>query len=293
MKQYTGTAYIGVVGGDLEYGTCRDSIEKILRQPDDAAPTLIRATKGYEARQMHVNNFIESHHNFLMMLDHDMTFPRDALVRLRSHGLPYVTGAYMRRQYQPMAPVWFKHNPKGFWPHEPDTTIPDKLVKVGASGWGCVLIHREVILAVRALLKGEQEVIEDDMDIWPYDLERVMGALNGLQALVDDKPQMRTLRPALEAHTKALREEIRPLRGKNDPVGSDIRFPWFAKRAGYDLWLDPGVQCGHILHYPVTTEDFLGAGEEARAEWSKAARRATLAARRDWRQTLAVLEGAE
>jgi hypothetical protein len=113
-KKYTGTAYIGVVGGDLEYGICRDSIEKILRQPDDAAPRFVRATKGYEARQMHLNSFIESKHDFLLMLDHDMVFMRDTLIKLRSHGLPYVTGAYMRRQYEPvMAPVWFDHNARG------------------------------------------------------------------------------------------------------------------------------------------------------------------------------------
>ncbi len=263
-KEYGGSAYIGVVGPDIEYGQCRDSIQAIARRAGDEGPFFIRATKGYEARQMHLNKFMDSRHGFLLLLDHDMTFPQDTLERLRSHGKPYVSGFYLRRQYKPIAPVWYRDNPRGLWPHEPYTDVPEGegLVKLGASGWGCLLVHREVIEATREILKGEDEIIEDDMDIWPYDLDRVEAAIQGLVTLVSDEPTPSTLRPALAHHTKVLREEIRPLRIRKDVVGSDIRFPYYAKAAGFQLYGDPMVQCGHMLDYPLAPTDFTSLPEE-------------------------------
>lgn len=295
MKEYTGTTYIGVVGGDLEYGNCRDSIERMLRLPADEPPRSVRATKGYEARQMHINKFLQSRHDFILLLDHDMLFAPDTLQRLRSHRLPYVTGAYMRRQYKPIAPVWFEYNPRGYWPNRPAMSVPvdDKLIKVGASGWGCILLHREVILSVRQILHDEWEVLEDDMDIWPYDLKTVMSAINGLAALVDEKPSMRVMRPALEQYTAILQEQIRPLRGTKDVVGSDVRFPFFAKVAGYDLWLDPNVTPGHVLHYPLTADDFLGMPEEKRQEYKRVNDKHVRGGRRAWKRRLKELGEAE
>lgn len=257
MKEYTGTAYIGVVGPELDYAICRDSIEMLSLRHGDSAPVFARGTKGYESRQTHLNKFIESKHDFLLLLDADMVFAADTLERLRSHRLPYVSGLYMRRDYNPIAPIWYKPF-TGQWPIEPWFAAIEKgkLHKIGASGWGCILVHREVVLAVRALLYGEWEVLEDDMDIWPYDLTQVMGAINGLRALVDGKPVMSTLMPALEAHTATLQRQIRPLRADRDQIGSDLRFPFFALQAGYQLMGDPDVRPSHMLNYPLNPNDY-------------------------------------
>ena len=251
--------YLGAVGPETENGECRDSIQNMLRRPGDGAPFFIRATKGYEARQMHINNFIEDpHYDGILLLDIDQKYNNDYLERLRSHGKAYVTGYALRRRYQPVMPLWFHQPPRGKWPMVPFTQAPEsgKLYPLGAAGWGGVLIHRDVFEAVRPLLKGEQEVLEDDLDIYPYDLERVMGAIGGLRALLDEKPRASTLYPALEAHTKALVEEIRPLRCLKDIVGSDLRFPFFAREAGYTLYGDPDAQSAHMLNYPLLPGDF-------------------------------------
>ncbi|KPJ87099.1 MAG: hypothetical protein AMJ53_18675 [Gammaproteobacteria bacterium SG8_11] len=281
-KEYTGSVYIGVVGGDLEYGAARDSIHNLLRRPGDGAPVFLRATKGYEARQMQVNRFLESPHAFMLLLDHDMVFAADTLERLRAHKFPYVTGAYMRRQIEPaMAPVWFKDNPGGEWPHWPETTVSDELTPVGASGWGCVLIHREVVLAVRALLNGEWEILEDDMDLWPYDLRRIMAALNALDQLTG-RPFSVAWKDA-RRYVEMLREEIRPLTGdKSSVVGSDIRFPYFARQAGYQLMLDPAVTPKHILHYGLQVDDFLGTPESYREEITRATANKVTEGRTAW-----------
>lgn len=265
-KQYTGSAYIGVVGPEHEIGECRDSIQNIVRRPGDGGPLPIRATKGYEARQLHLDRWLtETRHEFALLLDHDMVFSPDTLERLRSHQLPFVSGLYMRRRYAPIAPVWFKPW-SGRWPFEPWTSDPERgrLHPIGASGWGCLLLHRDVVLATRPLLKGEWDIIEDDMDVWPYDLGAVVQAIRALRTLTTERPSLSTLRPALAHHVSVLEREIRPLRGDKGVVGSDIRFPFYAMKAGYQLMGDPDVRPTHILNYPLSPDDYSGMGTEER-----------------------------
>jgi hypothetical protein len=256
LQHYEGSCYIGVVGGEAENGLCRDSIERIQRRDGDGL-SFIRATKGYDARQMHLNNWYEKNeHPFILFLDHDMIFPPETLERLRSWKLPYISGAYLRRRYAPMAPVWFDYPAEpGTMPMTPFTGIflKDTLYKIGASGWGCVLLHRDVVTAVKALLKGEQEILEDDMDIYPYDIKRVMWAIHAL----DNGLTTMTASQARNA-IDALKEEIRPLRGVKDVVGSDLRFPFYARLAGFDMYLDTAVLCDHMLNYPLSPNDFIG-----------------------------------
>ena len=271
-KEYTGSTYIGVVGPDTAPVTCQRSIERIIRRQGDSDILQTEATKGYEARQTHINKFInETNHSFIFLMDHDMIFPADTLERLRNHKLPYVSGLYMRRQFAPMGLVWYRPF-TGQFPMEPWIGLPEKgrLHKIGASGWGCVLLHREVILAVRSLLHGEWEVLEDDMDVYPYDLGAIMRAISGLRLLVDEKPGLPTLRPALEAHTAALEQQIRPLRADHEPIGSDIRFPFFAKLAGYQLMGDPDVVCGHDIMYPLSVKDYEMVGDDYYTNQNKA-----------------------
>ena len=270
LRKYHGTTYIGYVGPTNEPGDSRDSINNIIRRAGDSLPLPVRATKGYEARQQHLNIFEhETTHESILLLDHDNKFPPDTLEDLRSHQLPYVSGFYLRRQYRPLAPVWFHDNPDGAWPFEPYMEIPEqgKLVKIGASGWGCMFIHREVLEGVKPLLKGEDYVIEDDMDIWPYDLDKVMQALK-------------------TGDIDTLREEIRPLRGANDVIGSDIRFPFFAKQAGFQLWGDPDVKVGHILDYPLYPDDFTLQDTE---EFAQKNRDGVMAGREIWEKRMGQL----
>jgi hypothetical protein len=258
MREYTGSVYVAVAESDLEYGEARDSIQNIRLRQYDEGPVFSRGTKGYEARQQNLDRFLDTRHDFILLLDGDQVFPVDCLERLRGHKLPYVSGLYMRRDYQPIAPIWFKPF-SGHFPYEPwlDPIERGKLHHIGASGWGCVLLHREVVLAVRNILQGEPEIIEDDMDVYPYDLVEVTRSIAVLRSLVTEKPSMPILLPALDHHSAILESQIRPLRvEKRVIVGSDIRFPFYAMKAGYKLMGDPDCRCGHILNYPLGPDDY-------------------------------------
>lgn len=254
----TDTCYVGIVGPETDPSNCRDSIHALRLRNGDGVPRWMRATKGYEARQAHLEDFEKTTHDWCLLLDHDMIFASDTLERLRTHKVSYVSGFYMRRQFAPIVPVWFKQGPVGVQPMEPWVTVPEreKLHKLGASGWGCVLLHRSVLEDVKPILKGEDYVIEDDMDIYPYDLERMFGALQGLEELVNGNVPARTLRLALAEYQAVLADELRPLRAHKSVVGSDIRFPFFARLAGHTLWGDPEVRPAHSLMYPLTCDDF-------------------------------------
>lgn len=293
-KQYTGSCYIGVVGSEVEIGECHDSITNIFTRPGDDGPFFWRGTKGYEVRQKHLNNwYTNTHHPFLLLLDADMIFPVDALERLRAHKIPFVSGYYMRRRYAPVAPVWFKVPPRGVFPMEPWLSDPErgKLHPLGASGWGCMLIHRDVITATKPLLKGEPEIIEDDMDVWAYDLPAIMGAMRGIRALVNEHPSPSTAWPALIHHLEILEGEIKPLRAvKDEIIGSDIRYPFYAREAGFQLMGDPDVRCGHMLNYPVNPDDFTNLyTDEQRASLAENTAQNVRQERREIRQAVKAL----
>ena len=244
------SVYIGVVGPDTEYGICGDSIRNINTREGDTKPYFIRATKGFDARTAHIGRFLSGDKGAILLLDSDMVFEPNTLEKLRSHGLPYVSGYYMRRQFRPIAPVMFEYNEHNEWPHAPLMTDPKagQVYKIGASGWGCVLVHREVFDAVEPLLKGEPFVIEDDMDVWPYDLETMMRLIRILNTSEDMKQMKRAAR--------VLANEFKPLTGDKENVGSDVRFPFFAKQAGYTQYLDPAVRPGHIINYSLSADDY-------------------------------------
>ena len=291
QKKYQGEAFIGVVGPETENAFCRDSIESIIRRPGDLPPRFVRATKGYEARQMLIDTFLrETRKDWLLLLDHDQTFPPDTLERLRSHGLPYVSGYYTRRNYQPVAPVWFEPW-NGSWPMVPWTRIPERgqLHELGASGWGCILVHREVLEVVGEMLKGEDHVLEDDMDLWPYNLERIMSAIGTLGKLRSNDIPAGLWRPVVEQVHTVLSEEIRPLRGLKDIVGSDIRFPWYAREAGYQLYGDPDVRVGHMTSYPLSPNDFDGLGPESAAHLTENVKRHIAPDQQAYRDQMALL----
>lgn len=259
------SVYVGVAGPDIDIGPCRDSIQNIDRGPDDVI-VFGRGTKGYEVRQQHFNNFIASNHEWLLLLDHDMVYAPDTLTRLLAHGVNYVTGYYLQRRYAPMIPVWF--HPGDEWPLAPFLDLPKsgRLYELGASGWGCVLLHRTVIEGTRArVLKGQWDVLEDDLDAWPYDLTVVMQALR-------------------EGDLDTLRREIRPWRGQFDrrPVGSDLRYPMLARAAGFTLWGDPDVRPGHVIEYPLAASDYALQDEATRAAVVQSAAEATARGRAAW-----------
>ena len=69
-------------------------------------------------------------------------------------------------------------------------------------------------------------------------------------------------------------------------MGSDIRFPFFARQAGFTLWGDPDVRCGHMLNYPLSPDDYSGILPEQRQKLVDSTRRRVRIARREQKKRL-------
>ena len=115
------------------------------------------------------------------------------------------------------------------------------------------------------ILKGEWAVLEDDMDVYPYDLSAVMAALGA-------------------GDIEAVRREFRPLRGQFDrqPMGSDLRYPILAYCAGHRLMGDPDVRPGHVTGYPVEAGDYTTQSAATYATLLRDADEATANGRAKW-----------
>ncbi len=229
-KRYDGTAYVGVAMGEFGITEAHNSLFLMARRAGDSDVIPIVATKGWEARQEHVERFQKGPHQWLLLLDGDMGIPPMLLERLRSHGLPCVSGHYLRRGFEPMKPIWYEDDPEFRWPMMPFRKTPEagRLYRLGASGSGCWLIHREVIEAVEPMLKGETFFCDDPMTWWPHDVGAVLAG----------------------------HEKLHVLRGRKDRVGSDVRLSFFIRQAGYTIWGDPDASCGHFVQYPISLRDW-------------------------------------
>jgi hypothetical protein len=234
-----GTCYIGVASGENVLVEASNSAISMYRRPGDEGPYFGLGTKGVETRERHIEAFLRSRHSWLLFLDGDMPIPQDALERLRSHGLPCVSGYYTQRKTAQVRHIWFEDDPTFSWPMLPFRGEPERnrLYRLGATGFGIWLIHRCVFEEVRKLIKHEPFCLQHDMAVWPYDLKEVLAG----------------------------RESLRPLRGQQaGEVGADVRLSFYIRQAGFEVWGDANVQCGHYVNYPLGLNDWRAQAPEDR-----------------------------
>jgi len=82
----------------------------------------------------------------LMMIDQDMDFPKDLMIRLAGHGLPLVAGLYLQRNHGAPLPLMLNFEEDGVT--VPAGWRPGEMRECDATGAGCVLIANEVLDAM-------------------------------------------------------------------------------------------------------------------------------------------------
>lgn len=111
-------------------------------------------TRGDVGRAIICDQFLNSKHDALLLLDLDMEFQPDVLERLRVHSHDMVSGHYMKRTTRFLHSIW-QYTVDGSWPYLPYVApeIPlSGMHRLASTGMGCVLIRRKVIEAVKAFL---------------------------------------------------------------------------------------------------------------------------------------------
>lgn len=110
-------------------------------------------SRGDLARMYLGDKFLESDYDAILLIDLDMIHPPDLLERLRAHDVDMVSAHYFRRHINPMRSVVSLITDDNTWPYPPLINIPDDgLHEIACTGFGCVLIKREVVEAVMSML---------------------------------------------------------------------------------------------------------------------------------------------
>lgn len=168
------------------------------------------------ARNRLAAKFLQSDSTHLLFLDTDLIFSADHIARLISHDQPFLIGLYPKKQQELS---WVCNTRAEFPPRDPETGLQ----RILYGGTGCMLIAREVFLAIIAKhpdLAYEPDDGEPDQPL--YDFFRV--------GVYED-----------------------PVAKRRRYLSEDWFFCQMAADAGYPLYADTHVvlkHCGETI-YPV------------------------------------------
>lgn len=112
------------------------------------------SSRGDIARTLVCDRFLnDTRYDALLLCDLDQVFPKDTLIRLRSHDLDMVSGHYMKRTTKRTESIWQQSVVPCDWPYYSLVDPPlTGLHRLASSGMGCVLIKRHVIEDVAMML---------------------------------------------------------------------------------------------------------------------------------------------
>ena len=103
---------------------------------------------GYRVDQVRnlIADWVVRGYDYLFAVDHDITFPADTIQKMLSHYKDLVTGVY-RQRIEPQSIEIFDLNQKRMT-IEQLYGASDDLVRIGACGFGCVLVKKEVLSTI-------------------------------------------------------------------------------------------------------------------------------------------------
>ena len=106
---------------------------------------------GYNVDQVRnlIADWVVKGFDYLFAVDYDISFPNDTLVRLLAHDKDVVSGVYRQRVPDRQTIELFESNENGGFTHIPWEKIKGRgLVEIGACGFGCVLVKKEVMVKI-------------------------------------------------------------------------------------------------------------------------------------------------
>jgi len=102
-----------------------------------------------QVRNLMADWMVKGDFDYMFAVDYDISFARDTLVKLLAHDKDIVSGMYIQRFADRHVLEIFETNLTGGFTHIPFDRLKDQgLVKVGACGFGCVLIKKNVFVDI-------------------------------------------------------------------------------------------------------------------------------------------------
>lgn len=108
----------------------------------------IRANNGYidGLRNQLVMKALDANCSHLLMLDADMLYPNDTIIKLYSHNLPVVSGLIWKR-YPPFDALMYKGDLNNW--NRIEEWNDGELVEIDATGTGCIMYNCEVFRKIK------------------------------------------------------------------------------------------------------------------------------------------------
>lgn len=202
----------GVVSEKTTLGLFNLGKALVRNNIDHGLLTLANSSLITQARSKIANFFVNNtEHEYLFFLDSDIGFEPQDVIKLLSHQMPIVSGAY------PMKII-----PERYCI---DVSQPEQrqgdLLKINGNGMGFVLIHRQVFLDIAKQYPGLKYVPSDyhsDTPHTPAEMD------NSYHYFAEHKSQ-------------------------NGFMSEDKSFFHRASQVGYDIWLDTSIRLNHTGYH--------------------------------------------
>lgn len=210
------------------------SIAMIQKGDNSCAIAVQMGSLVYTSRNDLGRKAIEDEYDYVMWFDSDMVFRQDTLLRMLQvmddNNIDFLTGLYFRRQ-PPFTPTIFDQlDVEGEWEYTVDEETGEETKHFTTSG----------------------TVTHHNIDKVPDGLCKIAGCGFGCVLVKTD---------VLFDVQAAFGTMFNPFLG----IGEDLAFCWRARHLGYDIWLDPSIECGHV-GYSVINRSFFNAYSNAQKQ---------------------------
>lgn len=210
---------VAVPGPELAFSVTRPAIAQMKAPPGSFRIEKPGHRSEYSRTALIDHFLIETQHSWVYLCDSDMRPEQDTLLRLLEHQKPIMTALYFYRG-KPAFPC-IREDYDAYkaesWPSRPFIDFPkDAVFKVGAVGFGALLVHRTAFERAAPLFHA---------------VGRAMG-LSGQLAW---------------AYFGCYRGRV---------SGGDLVFADMMKLAGLDLWCDSSVFVPHLTADYLTLEEY-------------------------------------
>jgi len=202
----------GVVSEKTTLGLFNLGKALVRNNIDHGLLTLANSSLITQARSKIANFFVNNtEHEYLLFLDSDIGFEPQDVIKLLSHQVPIVSGAY------PMKII-----PERYCI---DVSQPEQrqgdLLKINGNGMGFVLIHRQVFLDIAKQYPGLKYVPSDYHSDTPHTSAEMN---NSYHYFAEHKSQ-------------------------NGFMSEDKSFFYRASQVGYNIWLDTSIRLNHTGYH--------------------------------------------
>lgn len=125
-----------------------ETLLPLLQEPVLKRLLLKPSMRAEYSRDILLHEFLKGTSEYVFITDADMILPPHTLGRLLWHKKKMITGLYFGRG-EKAYPIIFEVEPLHQWPKTRYFFYPqNQLIEVGATGHGCLLIHRSVLEAL-------------------------------------------------------------------------------------------------------------------------------------------------